>query len=168
MLSKKMEEALNRQVNAELESFYIYLSMAAYFQSINLDGFASWMRAQAQEEMAHGLKIYDYVHEREGRVTLAKIGEPPKEWEKLEAAFRAAYDHEVEISRKIDKLVDLSIKESDHATHNFLQWFVSEQVEEIATVKGIIDKLRLLDNAPGGLFLLDREMGERGGSATQQ
>ncbi|HSR52193.1 MAG TPA: ferritin [Acidobacteriota bacterium] len=163
MLSDKMEKELNKQVNAELESFYIYLSMAAYMESIDLLGFAHWMRQQADEEMEHAMKIYDYIHERDGRVVLQKIGAPPSDWEGVAAAFKSAYEQEVAISKKIDKIVDLAIKEADHATHSFMQWFVNEQVEEVATVKTIIQKLKLIDGAAGGLFLLDREMGQRQG-----
>ncbi|HSR69583.1 MAG TPA: ferritin [Acidobacteriota bacterium] len=165
MLSDKMEKELNKQVNAELESFYVYLSMASYMESVDLLGFAHWMREQADEEMSHAMKIYDYIHERDGRVVLGEIAAPPSQWDGVGAVYKAAYEQEVSISRKIDKIVDLAIKEADHATHSFMQWFVNEQVEEVATVKTIIQKLKLIDGAPGGLFLLDREMGQRPGDS---
>ena len=160
-----MEKALNTQVNAELQSFYAYLSMTAYLQSINLPGVSNWMRVQAHEEMDHAMKIYDFVHERDGRVTLHTVPKPDQEWKNLMALFQAAYGQEEDIGRKIDALVDLAIKEGDHATHTFLQWFVTEQVEELAIVNDIIQKLKLIENAPGGLFFLDQDLGKRTGQA---
>lgn len=161
MMSDRMEEALNKQINAEMEAFYSYLSMAAYFESENLLGFSTWMRNQADEELTHALKIYDFVHERDGRVVLHSLNAPRAEWAGPADAFRSALDHERQISEKIDKLVDLAIEESDHASHTFLQWFVSEQVEEVATVNAIVQKLKLIEGAPGGLFLVDQELGQR-------
>ncbi|MDD4270570.1 MAG: ferritin [Pirellulaceae bacterium] len=161
MLCSKMEEALNSQINAEYYSSYLYLSMAAYFDSINLVGMANWMRVQAQEEMAHAMKFFDFIAERSGRVTLASIDAPPNEWASPLAAFEDALAHERHISSRINKLVDLALAESDHATNNFLQWFVAEQVEEEATADGIVQQLRLVKDAPGGVFLLDRELGQR-------
>ena len=158
-----MEEALNTQINAELQSFYTYLSMAAFIESIDLPGTAGWMRAQAQEELSHALKIYDFVHERNGRVLLQAIPEPETQWQDVMEVFRASLEQEEDISRKIDKIVDLAIREADHATHTFMQWFVTEQVEEVATVHAIIQKLKLIENAPGGLFLIDQELGKRTG-----
>jgi ferritin len=161
MLCSKMEGALNSQINAEYYSSYLYLSMAAYFDSINLLGMANWMRVQAQEEMVHAMKFFDFVAERSGRVTLTSIEAPPTEWASPLAAFEAALAHERHISSLINKLVDLALAESDHAANNFLQWFVAEQVEEEATADGIVQQLRLVKDAPGGLFLLDRELGQR-------
>lgn len=161
MMSKSMEEALNGQINDEIGAFYLYLSMSAHFESESLTGFASWMRAQADEEMTHAMKIYDFIHECDGRVRLQRVDAPPSEWKSSKAAMVATLEHEKKISRLIDKLVDLAIEESDHATHAFLQWFVSEQVEEVAAVNDIVRKLELVEGAPGGMFLLDREMSER-------
>lgn len=161
MLSSKMEQALNSQINAEYFSSYLYLSMAAYFDSINLVGMANWMRVQAQEEMVHVMKFFDYVSERNGRVSLTAIDGPPTEWASPLAAFEAALAHERHVSSLINKLVDLALAESDHASNNFLQWFVAEQVEEEATADGIVQQLRLVKDAPGGIFLLDRELGQR-------
>lgn len=161
MLSPKMEEALNGQINAEYYSSYLYLSMAAYFDAVNLQGFAHWMRIQAQEEMVHVMKFFDFVAERSGRVKLTAIDGPETEWETAIAAFKAALDHEQLISGRINKLVDLSLSEGDHATNNFLQWFVAEQVEEEATADGIVQQLLLVKDAPGGIFMLDRELAQR-------
>lgn len=161
MISEKMQEALNGQTNAELYSAYLYLSMAAYFQSINLPGFENWMRVQAQEELVHAMKFFNHVNERDGRVVLRSIEAPPTEWDSPLAAFEDAYQHEQKVTRLINDLVDLAVKEKDHATNNFLQWFVSEQVEEEASANGVVQKLELMRDAPGALFMIDRELAQR-------
>jgi ferritin len=161
MISKKIEEALNGQVNAELYSAYLYLSMESYFKSLNLDGFANWMRVQTQEEIMHAMKIYDFIDERGGRVTLKAIEGPPTQWESPLAVFEAAYAHEQKVTGLINGLVDLAIKEKDHATNTFLQWFVNEQVEEEASADAIVQQLKMMEDAPGGLFMLDRELAQR-------
>ncbi len=161
MIGKKMQEALNEQINAELYSAYLYLSMVAYFESINLPGFANWMRVQTQEEVMHAMKIYDYVNERGGRVILKSIGEPQAEWKSPLAAFEAAYGHEQKVTALINGLVNLSIEEKDHAANMFLQWFVNEQVEEESSADAIVQKLKLMADAPGGMYMLDNEMGQR-------
>ena len=161
MLSQKMQEALNDQINAEYFSSYLYLAMAAHCEAINLDGFANWLRVQTQEEMAHAMKFFGFVLERGGRVELKAIEAPPSQWESPLAIFEATLKHEQYITDRINKLVDLAVAESDHATNAFLQWFVSEQVEEEATADGILQKLKLMADAPGGLFMLDRELAQR-------
>ena len=161
MITKKMQEALNDQINAEFYSAYLYLSMEAYFQSVNLPGFANWMRAQTQEELMHAMKIYDFVNERGGRVNLKEIAQPPAKWKSPLAVFQAAYKHEQMVTGLINSLVNLAIKEKDHATSTFLQWFVSEQVEEEASADQVVQKLKMTDEAPGGRFLIDRELGQR-------
>jgi len=161
MISKKMEEALNGQVNAEMYSAYLYLSMESYFKSLNLNGFAGWMRAQAQEEMMHAMKIYDFVNERGGRITLKSIEGPQTEWDSPLTVFEAVYVHEQKVTGLINELVDLAIKEKDHATNAFLQWFVNEQVEEESSADEVVQQLKMMENAPGGMFMLDRELGQR-------
>ncbi len=161
MISKKMEEALNEQVNAELYSAYLYLSMESYFKSLNLNGFANWMRVQTQEEVTHAMKIYDFVNERGGRITLKAIEGPPTEWDSPLAVFEAVYVHEQKVTGLINDLVDLAIKEKDHATNTFLQWFVNEQVEEESSADEVVQQLKMMENAPGGMFMLDRELGQR-------
>ena len=158
MISKKMEEALNAQVNAELYSAYLYLSMESYFQSLNLNGFANWMRVQTQEEVSHAMKIYDFINERGGRALLKGIDAPPTEWNSPLAVFKAAYAH---VTGLINGLVDMAIKEKDHATNSFLQWVVNEQVEEEASADEIVQQLKMMEKAPGGMFMLDRELGQR-------
>ncbi len=161
MLSKKMEKALNEQVNAELYSAYLYLSMAAYFESIGLDGFAKWMEIQTMEEMSHAKKIYNYINERGGRVVLEAIEKPKTEWSKPLEAFEDAYKHEQYVSSLINKLVDIAIEEKDHATNNFLQWFVAEQVEEEASAEAIVQKLMLVGEKGNAIFMMNRELGQR-------
>jgi ferritin len=161
MLSGKMEAAINKQINAELYSGYLYLSMAAHFESVSLPGFAHWMRAQAQEELFHAVKFFDYVCERGGRATLGAIEAPPAEWESPLAVFEAAYAHEQKVTGMINDLVNLAIEEKDHASNNFLQWYVAEQVEEEASADEVVQKLKLAGKEGGGLFMLDRELGQR-------
>ena len=161
MISKKMEEALNGQVNAELYSAYLYLSMESYFKSLNLNGSAGWMRVQTQEEVAHAMKIYDFINERGGKVVLKAIEGPPTKWDCPLAVFEAVYVHEQKVTGLINELVDLAIKEKDHATNSFLQWFVNEQVEEESSADEVVQQLKMMENAPGGMFMLDRELGQR-------
>ncbi|MEQ8172308.1 MAG: ferritin [Candidatus Eremiobacterota bacterium] len=161
MLKEKIEKSFNEQITEELFSSYLYLSMSAYFQSINLPGFANWMRVQAQEELMHAMKFYDYINERRGRVLLKEIKTPQHEWKSPLEIFEAALKHEEYITEKINNLVDISIKEKDHASNIFLQWFVNEQVEEEASADDIINRLNLVGESKGGLFMLDRELGTR-------
>jgi len=161
MISKKMEQALNEQVNAEMYSAYLYLSMESFFKSLNLNGFATWMRAQTQEEMMHAMKIYDFIIERGGRVLLKSIEGPQTKWDSPLAVFEAVSKHEQKVTSLINNLVDLAIEEKDHATNSFLQWFVNEQVEEEASADEVVQQLKMMENAPGGMFMLDRELGQR-------
>lgn len=161
MISKQMESAINAQINAEMYSSYLYLSMSAYFQSTNLSGFANWMKVQAQEEMTHAMKFYDYINERGGRVTLQTIEAPPKDWNSPLDVFNATLEHEQKVTSLINTLVDIAMEERDHATNIFLQWFVSEQVEEEDSADEILQKIKLMGDAPGGMFMLDNEMGQR-------
>jgi len=161
MLSERMLNALNRQVNAELYSAYLYLSMAAYFESINLKGFANWMKIQAQEELSHAMKFFDYINERGGRVKLEAIEKPPNEWDSPLHAFEATYEHEQKVTKMINDLVNMAMEEKDHATYNMLQWFVAEQVEEEASADEIRQQLRLIGEDGRGILMLDRELGKR-------
>jgi ferritin len=161
MLTEKMQTALNGQLNAELYSSYLYLSMNAYFKSINLDGFANWMYYQAQEELEHSLKFYDFIIQRGGKVQLQQIEAPPTEWGSPLAVFEATLKHEQKVTGLINDLVDVAHEEHDHATNIFLQWFVSEQVEEEENVGGVLEQLKLMGDAQGGLFMIDRELAKR-------
>ena len=161
MISKKMEKALNEQVNAELYSAYLYLSMEAYFKSLNLNGFATWMRVQTQEEVAHAMKIYGFIDERGGRIALKAIEGPQTKWDSPLAVFKDIYKHEQKVTSLINNLVNLAIEEKDHATNTFLQWFVNEQVEEEASADQVVQQLKMMEKAPGGMFMLDRGLGLR-------
>lgn len=161
MLTKSMEEALNRQINRELYSSYLYLAMSAYFKSANMDGFAKWMRVQAEEEKAHGMKIYDYVIARGGQVILQPIEAPKAKWASAGKIFEEVYAHEQKVTGMINSLVDIAIKEKDHATFEMLQWFVKEQVEEEEHAGGILAQIRLIGDIPGHLFWLDNQLGKR-------
>ena len=161
MLSKKMEKAINQQINAEIYSSYLYLSMATYFESKSLGGFSNWMRQQAQEELFHGMKMFDFVCERGGRVTLMAIEKPASKWASPLDAMKNVLSHEQKVTGLINDLVNLAQDERDHATNIFLQWFVSEQVEEEDTAGSMVDKLKLIGKDANGLFMLDTELGQR-------
>lgn len=165
MLTDKMQKALNGQMNAELYSSYLYLSMNAYFKSVNLDGFANWMYYQAREEMEHAMKFYEFISQRGGRIHLAQIEAPPSEWNSPLAVFEDTLAHEQKVTGLINDLVEIAHEERDHASQIFLQWFVSEQVEEEDSVGGVLEQLKLMGEAKGGLFMMDREMAKRRPSA---
>jgi ferritin len=162
MIDKKMLKALNEQVNAELYSYYLYLSMSAWFETLNLRGFAHWMRVQSREEMNHAMKIFDFVVERGGKVDLATVDKPTGTWTTPLAAFQAAYKHELLITASIYRLVDLAGSIKDHATASFLKWFVDEQVEEEANSDAVVQKLRMAADSMGALLIIDRELASRG------
>src|SRR3989339_511174 len=150
MLKDKVQKALNDQINLELFSSYTYLSMSAFFESINFEGFASWMKKQSEEEYSHAIKIFDYVHQRGGKVTLTKLESPKTEWNFVLDVFNDTLKHEQAVTASINSLVELSSAEKDHAAFNFLQWFVSEQVEEEASVSKIVERLKMIgDNTNG-------------------
>lgn len=161
MLDQKMLDAINRQINAELYSAYLYLAMSARFAAMGLPGGANWTRVQAQEEMTHAAKFYDHVIERNGEIKLTAIEEPPSSWDTPLAIFEEILAHEQKVTALIDDLADLAISLKDHASHNMLQWFIAEQVEEEASADDVIQKLRLTQDAPGGLFQLDSELAAR-------
>jgi len=161
MLNEKVEQGINDQINAELYSAYLYYSMAAYFEGLSLKGFSHWMRVQALEEMTHVQKFFEYLNDRSGRVVLMPIEAPASEWGSPLQVFEQVYAHEVQVTGLINKLMDLVLGISDHASSSFLQWFVGEQVEEEASADEVLQKLKLVDKTEGGLFLLDQEMDKR-------
>jgi ferritin len=166
MLSPKIQDAMNKQLNAELYSAYLYLSMAAYFENANLRGMAQWMKVQAQEEAGHAAKFFKQICERGGRVTLTSITAPPTEWKSPLALFEEVYKHECHVTGLIHGLVDLAAAEKDHASSPFLQWFVSEQVEEEANAAEIVHHLKMIGDSKNGLLMLDHRLGERRTSAS--
>lgn len=161
MFTKKMEKALNEQVNAEMYSAYLYLSMSAWAESQNLRGFANWLRVQYQEETAHALKIFDYILERGGQIELKKIEKPENNWKDIIEVFEQVYKHEQHVTSLINNLVSIAIEEKDYATNNMLQWFVNEQVEEEASALEILEQLKLFDGKGAPLFMMDRELKQR-------
>lgn len=161
MLDERMEETLNFQFNRELYSGYLYLAMAAYFEDQDLSGFANWMRIQAQEELSHAMKFYDYIVRRGGRAVMADIEAPENEWGSATAVFEQVYEHEQMVTGLINKLVDLALELKDHATHNFLQWFVAEQVEEEESASGVLQKVKLASESKSGIYMLDQELAQR-------
>ncbi|MFH1013673.1 MAG: ferritin [Thermoplasmatota archaeon] len=161
MLSKKIENAINKQINAELWSAYLYLSMSSYFESINLGGFANWMRVQAHEELGHAMKFYTHVVERRGRVIVTAIAAPTVNWKSPLNAFEDAFKHEQKVTGLINDIANMAATEKDHATANMLQWFIDEQVEEELSTDAIVQKLKMIGTNTGGLYMLDRELAQR-------
>ena len=161
MLSARMQKALNDQINFELYSAYIYLSMSAWFETKNLKGSAHWMRVQTKEEMGHAMKIYDFVVKRLGVVTLAAIKGPETAWPSAMAIFQEAFKHEQIVTKRINALVELARKEQDNASEVFLQWFVNEQVEEEEQTDEIVQKLKMIKDSTNGLLMLDHQLAKR-------
>ena len=161
MISKKIVDAINDQINAELFSAYLYLSMRAWFDANELPGFATWMKVQALEEFTHADKLYNYIVERDGVVVMKPIEGPEISWKDALAVAEGVLEHEQKVTGLINEIVNLAIEEKDHATNNFLKWFVDEQVEEEASASDMVRKVKMLKDAPGGMFMLDNEMGGR-------
>ncbi|MHA7108574.1 ferritin [Sunxiuqinia elliptica] len=158
MLKETVLEALNKQINAEMHSAYLYLSMSAYFEDQGLSGFANWMKVQYQEELSHSLKIFDFVNERNGRVILEPIASVPTEFDGVIDVYEKTLEHEQKVTEMINQLMDVAVKASDHATQSFLKWFVDEQVEEEANVNELLDNLKLINGQGNGVFMLNREL----------
>lgn len=161
MLSKVMQDAYNEQITKEVYSEYFYLSMAAYLADMNLDGFASFFFVQAKEEHDHVLKFFNYVNDRGGRVIVTGINNPPIDFDSPLDIFEKALEHEKFVSASIDKMMDLAIKENDHPSRVFLQWFVDEQVEEESTMDRIVNRLKLVGGEGHGLLMIDSELAQR-------
>lgn len=161
MLSKAIQDALNEQINAELYSGYLYLSMAAHFQARNLTGFSHWMQVQSREEVGHAVKIFGFVNDRGGQVVLKAIAGPPTEFDTPLGVMRDALEHEREVTARIHKLYALAVKENDYAAQVMLHWFIDEQVEEERTLEEIVAKLELVGEQGTALFMMDRSLGER-------
>ena len=161
MIQQKMIDAINKQINEEMFSAYLYLSMSAYFESIGLKGFANWMMVQYQEEVEHAMKFYNYLLSQGADIKLYAIAEPQQKWESPLDAFEATLKHEQHITKCINDLVDIAEELKDRATYNFLQWYIDEQVEEEENDREIIDKLKLIGDSKNGLFMLDKELAER-------
>jgi ferritin len=161
MMKESVQDALNKQMNREFYSSYLYLSMSAYFESLSLRGFAKWMAIQAKEEWGHGMKFYEHLVERGSAIRLAAIEAPPMKWESPLKVFEDAYKHEQKVTAWIADLVNLSIKEQDHAANNMLQWFVKEQVEEEAQTSIIVMQLHMIGSDGPALLMFDHMLGKR-------
>lgn len=161
MISENMEKALNVQINKELYSSYLYLSMSAFLQSMNLNGFANWMSIQSQEETAHAMAILNFVIQRGGKVTLEAIDKPLTEFKSVLDLFEITLSHETYVSSLIHKLADLADEEKDRPAQSFLKWYIDEQVEEESNASDIVGKLKFIDSNPGALLIMDKEMSLR-------
>jgi len=160
-MSKAMNDAINKQINAEMYSAYLYLAMAAHFESKTLPGFANWMKVQAAEEMDHAMRFYKFVNETSGRVVLDAIAKPPTNWKSPLAVFQTVCEHEAKVTSLINDLAALADKIKDRATGVFLHWFITEQVEEEANAKEIADTLEMIGESTGQLLMIDRQLGKR-------
>jgi ferritin len=161
MLNESVQKALNEQVKNEFYSAHVYLSMCAWFEDQGLPGFATWMRMQYQEELQHGIKIFDFINDRDGKVVIEGVDAPPTSWDSPLDAFKAAHANEKAVSRSIDDLYNLADQENDHATKVMLQWFITEQVEEEASTKQAVDRLVLAGDDSSALLVLDEQLGSR-------
>ncbi|HSP46481.1 MAG TPA: ferritin [Clostridiaceae bacterium] len=161
MLSKTLNDAINEQINYELLSSYLYLSMSAYCEAEDFLGSAAFFRKQAQEEVGHAMKFYHYLTETGSRVILKGFGDPDVEFAGFEDLFRKSLEHEKSVTARIGNIMDMAIAEKSHATVSFLNWFVDEQVEEESTFETILGKIKFAKGAPAGLYLLDKELGAR-------
>lgn len=158
MLSKKVEKALNNQIRIEAESSQVYLSMASWAEVKGLEGIAGFMYDHSDEERMHMLKLVKYVNERGGHAQISELKAPKTEFGTFQKMFEELYQHEIFVSKSINDIVHITLEEKDYATHNFLQWYVSEQIEEEALARTILDKINLIGNDKGGLYLFDRDM----------
>lgn len=161
MIKESINTAFNKQINEEFYSAYLYLSMCAYFENQSLKGFANWMRIQTQEEVAHAMGMFDYLHARDGKPVLAPVNQPPSDWESPLAIFEAVLAHEQFITTKINELMDIAQEEKDRAAEQFLLWYIKEQVEEESTANDLLTKLRLIGSDPNALLLMDAELSGR-------
>ena len=166
MARNKVFDALNRQLNQELEAAYLYLSMAAHFEATNFPGFATWMRAQSSEENAHAMKFWEHVYSRNGKVDLIAIDKPRSDFSTPLDAFEAALAAEKHNTEQIHKLYELAVAEKDYPAQVFLNWFITEQVEEENSAQQLVDTLKQVGDSSSALLLLDRELGQRGTTGT--
>jgi ferritin len=162
MLNQAMQDAINEQINKELYSAYLYLSMSAYFESINMPGSAKWMRAHHDEEHAHAIKFFDYVHDRGGRVVLKAIDQPTADFASPIAVWEAVLEHEKKVTGLIHRLYELAVKENDYASQVMLQWFINEQVEEEKNATQMVERFKAIGNQPAMLLLADGHLTKRG------
>jgi ferritin len=161
MLAKPVLNAINAQIQLELNSAYLYLAMSVHCESESLPGFAKWLRMQWEEEVGHSMKFIDYVHERGGEVTLGAIDKPPAKWKSPAAVFENVLSHEQHVTASIHRLYEIALKEKDYPTQGLLQWYIKEQVEEEKNAAGIIALMKLAGTSGPSLLMLDRQLGMR-------
>ncbi|HOO63796.1 MAG TPA: ferritin [Synergistaceae bacterium] len=161
MMSEKLRKAMNDQINAEIHSAYLYFSMASWFEAENFPGMATWMKAQAQEEMEHAMKFYEFINDRRHKVDLLPIEGPKTAWDSPEEAFKDSFEHEQYITSRINTLMEMAREEHDYAAEAFLQWFITEQVEEEASVDAVLSRIQAMGDSKHGIFMLDHELGKR-------
>ncbi len=166
MLSKTVHKVLNDQITHEFYASYLYLSMAAYFETQNLPGFARWMEAQSEEERKHAMKFYNYINDRNDSVELQAIAQPPSEFQSPLDVFEQVFKHEQKVTALIHKIYETALKENDYATHAMLHWFINEQVEEEKSARQIIERLKMTGGESSALLMLDHELGARGANAS--
>ncbi len=159
MLTKKIESALNQQIRVEAESSQVYLGMASWAETHGLNGVAGFMYTHSDEERMHMLKLIKFVNERGGKAVIPALSQPPAKWDSVQDIFKQLLEHETRVTSEINKVVDVCLSEKDYTTHNFMQWYVSEQIEEEALARTILDKLNLIGNDKGGMYLFDRDLG---------
>jgi ferritin len=162
MIEKKLHDELNKQINCELTSAYLYLSMANYCDAEGLPGFASWLKVQAEEELEHAFRIYEYLRDRGCKITLLEIAKPQGSFSSVEEVFELALETEKGLDKHFNYLANLALDKKDATTHNFLQWYLKEQVEEVALCTATLEKVRMAKNS-GGLLFLDNALGQRKG-----
>ena len=168
MLSKTIEEALNKQVAVEADSSQVYLAMASWAETLGFEGVSTFMYAHSDEEREHMLKLVKFINERGGHAKVSSLNAPPIEFGSFKDMFQKLFEHEVRVSKSINDLVEITLKEKDYATHNFLQWYVSEQIEEEALARNILDKINLIGDDKGGLYLFDNDVKRLIGSQDAQ
>jgi ferritin len=161
MMGERLQEAINEQINKEMYSAYLYLSMSAYCEAESLPGFAGWMRAQAQEEQAHAMRFFDYINARGGRVVLKAIEVPPPIWKSPQEMFEQVLEHERKVTGMINRIYELALSENDYAAQIELQWFITEQVEEEESAGAVVEQLKRIGDQPMGLLMMDKQLGER-------
>ena len=161
MISERIQKVLNKQINLEFASSYLYLSMSAYLELENFKGLAHWMKIQSEEEYGHAMKIYDYLVRTGGRAILDVLEKPKAEWDNPSKVFDASYKHELVITESINKIVNLAVDERDHATQSFLRFFVDEQVEEMQAASDIVEKFKMIGDSKHMIFWMDKELGKR-------
>ncbi|GAU76187.1 ferritin [Fusibacter sp. 3D3] len=161
MINSKLEKVINEQINAEMYSAYLYLSMSAYLESINLPGFATWMRVQFEEEQFHAMRFFTFLNERGGRVVLESIEKPQIEWKNVIEIFEQTLEHERHVTALLNNIADIAEDEKDRPTRNLMVWFIDEQVEEESSAEKIINELKLINGEGHGMLMLDRELGAR-------